>query len=477
MIKNLELEHSVARETIAFPQVVPQESSRISRRRVLLLATDVALMLVSCFAVASLKPVGASADLATVAVGLAAVWATILYFQGFYNPKLFFPFHQRCYELFKTFCISILIASALCYLLPNLAISRTFLWASSLVTIAGLMVWRTLYYKFLPLPIETKRVLIVGAGWSGTHIAEEIVKHPRFGYQIVGYIDDDLAKARQEYVGFPVLDGSASMASLSRSHQIDAIILAVSQGVRESTLKAVGDCVELGCEILSVSDLYERISGRIPVRFITHSWFIRELNETNRKLYSLAKRGLDILLSAVGLLGLGLILPLMTLLIKLDSPGSVFYSQVRVGKSGRTFKIHKFRTMVADAERGGAVWARKNDNRVTRLGNFLRRTRIDELPQLFNVLRGEMSLVGPRPERPEFVETLADSVPFYNRRHMVLPGLTGWAQVNYPYGASIEDALQKLQYDLFYIKNRSLFLDLEIILRTVSVVLNRTGSR
>jgi exopolysaccharide biosynthesis polyprenyl glycosylphosphotransferase len=190
------------------------------------------------------------------------------------------------------------------------------------------------------------------------------------------------------------------------------------------------------------------------------------------------KRVFDLLFSLIGLLLAAPLFPLIALLVKLDSPGPVFFSQLRVGEKEKEFFVHKFRTMGQDAEKTtGAVWAQKDDPRITRVGNFLRKTRLDEIPQLFNVLKGNMSLVGPRPERPEIVDQLKKKVPYYAKRHSVKPGLTGWAQVKYTYGASEEDALEKLRYDLYYIKNYSIFLDLEIVLETVKVVLFHRGSR
>ncbi|MNY12702.1 UDP-N-acetylgalactosamine-undecaprenyl-phosphate N-acetylgalactosaminephosphotransferase [compost metagenome] len=265
------------------------------------------------------------------------------------------------------------------------------------------------------------------------------------------------------------------MSTLITRRQVDTLVVAITHEIQETALKAIGDCVEQGCEVKSVARFYENLSGRIPVEHINHAWFAYELNEANRKIYTVTKRLFDIFFSLLGLLAIGLILPIIALLIKLESNGPVIYSQVRVGKGGKPFKIYKFRSMIQNAESGGAVWARENDTRITKVGMFLRKSRLDELPQLVNVLIGDMSLVGPRPERPEFGETLSDAIPFYNRRHIVLPGITGWAQIKFPYAASIADAREKLQYDLYYIKNRSIFLDLVILARTILVVIKKLG--
>jgi exopolysaccharide biosynthesis polyprenyl glycosylphosphotransferase len=448
-----------------------------SRRRLLLLGGDTVIIL------AAIALVQHRTDWWPVDMGLLSglaiylTWIAILDVKGFYNFRRFMPFHRRSYELSKATSLAAVFTSALFFLFPFLPSSRSLILISALVIGVSLLCWRTIYHRLLPLPEFRRRVLVVGAGNAGTHAAQEMLGNPKLGYEVVGFVDDDQNKLDREVSGARVLASGPQLPEVVRRHRVDAIVLAISGQVGERTLHAIGDCVEMGCEVLNVSKLSERISGRIPVPFIDHGWFISEVKEADRNLYSAVKRLLDIILSLTGLVLLGPVLPVLALLIKLDSPGPVLYSQMRVGLKGRPFKIHKFRTMVANAERDGAQWAKTNDSRITRLGQFLRLTRLDELPQLINILRGEMSLIGPRPERPEFVDELAKQIPFYNRRHMVLPGLTGWAQVNYPYGASWEDSLQKLQYDLFYIKNRSLFLDLEILLRTISVVINKTGAR
>ena len=227
-----------------------------------------------------------------------------------------------------------------------------------------------------------------------------------------------------------------------------------------------------------LASVYEQYTGKIAIDNLRPSWLIFSEGFRKSRLQDGLKRAIDALSAVIGLI---LALPIMLLVavaVKTTSRGPVFYHQSRVGQRGRVFVVHKFRSMREDAEKGtGAVWATKQDNRVTRVGRFLRLTRLDELPQLWNVLRGDMSLVGPRPERPEFVSSLTKEIPFYGQRHTIRPGLTGWAQVRYTYGASVEDALEKLQYDLFYIKNRSLALDLFVIAKTVKTVLMRQGAQ
>lgn len=411
-----------------------------------------------------------------VALGVVVgVWLTMLHFNGFYNLRLMRPAHQLAYDLVKSTGMSVLAGSAIFFLIPAISVPREAHWSAALASGILLLLWRLAHLSFIPLTQIKKRALFVGPTEIGVQIAEEIQTKPESNYEVVGFIDN---QENQSQMSSRLLFGEdLNLLQIVRDHRINSIILPDTKLLPESTLKALADCSELGCELISPSRLYEQISGRIPVQYITHGWLVSELNQTNRTAYRLGKRLMDLTLSILGLMATALLFPVIALLIKLDSPGPIFYSQIRAGRHGRPFKIYKFRSMVHNAERTGAVWAQVNDKRVTKLGEFLRKTRLDELPQLYNILVGEMSLVGPRPERPEFVEKLAQEIPFFSKRQMVLPGLTGWAQVNYPYGASTEDALQKLQYDLYYIKNSSMFLDIEILLRTVSVVINMTGAR
>jgi exopolysaccharide biosynthesis polyprenyl glycosylphosphotransferase len=227
--------------------------------------------------------------------------------------------------------------------------------------------------------------------------------------------------------------------------------------------------------VIEFSRLSEEFTGKIPVSVINENWFLENLREFNKLGFEIFKRALDVTAAVMlGLVAL-LISPFIFIAIKFDSEGAVLFQQKRTGKGGQEFNLIKFRTMKQDAESKGAQWAAKNDSRITRVGGFMRKTRIDELPQLWNVLRGEMSLVGPRPERPEFVEKLVQDLPFYGARHLVKPGLTGWAQINFGYGASVDDTMEKLQHDLYYIKNRCVWLELSILLKTLGTVLRYEG--
>ena len=259
----------------------------------------------------------------------------------------------------------------------------------------------------------------------------------------------------------------------------DAVVYAITHRVQPEMFQLLLDCQAAGLSVIQMPALYETLTGRVPVEHVRSDWLLPgEVTGGQQPLtYRLFAHLLDWGFGLVGGLLLLLVGPLVVLLTRLDSPGPVFYRQVRLGRGGVPFELLKFRSMVADAEQGtGAQWATKDDPRVTRVGKFLRRTRLDELPQIINILRGDIHLIGPRPERPEFIAQLEHELPFYRARLAVKPGLTGWAQVMYRYGSSVEDALVKLEYDLYYIKNRSVLLDVSILLKTIGVILLFRGS-
>jgi len=360
--------------------------------------------------------------------------------------------------------------------------------ALPLAAVVGIAIWRTTYAWLLLRPGFHVRALVIGAGWAGSTLAQAIhsgsdaAGEPRsgLGYGIIGFVDDDPAKRGKELGGARVLGGRADLLSLVRELRPDEIVVAIThpETIHFDLFAAILACRELGIPTTSMAEVYERITGRIPVEHAGRNLYvvlpIRQL--PTQRLYIASKRLLDLVAGLLGCFLLLCLIPPVWLVNRFTSPGPLFYWQERVGQGGRRFRVVKFRSMVVDAEaRTGAVWASEADPRVTPLGRVLRRTRLDELPQCWNILRGDMTLIGPRPERPEFVEELAQEIPFYRIRHAMKPGLTGWAQVRYRYGASVEDALIKLQYDLYYIKHQNLLLDLEILAKTVAVVLGLRG--
>lgn len=297
-------------------------------------------------------------------------------------------------------------------------------------------------------------------------------------FRIKGFIDDE-SKIGSNVGQGKVLGKTSDIISIGERENVRTILIAPDYHKSPECIKNILSARLCGWNIIDIINLYEEITHKVPVRHIHNEWllFADGFFLLQKPYVQKTKRLLDILLS---ILLLGILSPfviLSALAIKLDSPGQVFYRQDRVGKDGKVFILFKLRSMVNNAETGKALWAQSNDPRVTRVGKWLRLTRIDEVPQLYNVLKGDMSLIGPRPERPEFVTDLEKDIPYYSIRHTVRPGLTGWAQVNYRYAASADDALVKLEYDVYYIKNMSLILDLQILLKTVGIVLLGQGAR
>ena len=275
-----------------------------------------------------------------------------------------------------------------------------------------------------------------------------------------------------------VLDDRTALSNLIAHHQINTLVVAITDEVDGELLQTLTDCLEHGVNILPMPVIYEKLTGRVPVHHVGENWYVAmPLHHPGTgALRPLVNRLFDLVSAGLGALCLGLALPFIAAAIYIDSPGPIFYTQERVGKGGKHFKVYKFRSMIPNAEKQGkAVWAKENDDRVTRVGRILRKMHIDEFPQFVNILKGEMSAVGPRPERPEFVQELAEEIPFYRVRHAVKPGMAGWGLVKQGYGSSKEDAMLKLQYDLYYIKHQSLWMDLVILLKTVADTLTFGG--
>lgn len=338
--------------------------------------------------------------------------------------------------------------------------------------------WRYLYINVFTAPQFMRRVLIVGAGRAGctlVDIVKEIWPPPFF---LVGLIDDDPQKIGHLVEGYPVLGGSDQLTNVIEQEQISDLIFAISGTMNPRTFQALLQAEERGIEVSTMPKIYEETMGRVPIFLLQSDWILRSFVDQAHtgEFYGFVKRLVDIAGGLVGTLMMLPLLPLIALAILIDSGRPIFFLQTRLGESGQEYEIIKFRTMCKDAEGDGkARLAQENDSRVTRVGRFLRKTHLDELPNFLNVLRGDMSLVGPRAERPELVAELQERIPFYRARLFVKPGLTGWAQINFKYASSVEDTAVKLEYDLYYIKHRNLSLDFSIMLRTVGTVVGLKG--
>lgn len=369
--------------------------------------------------------------------------------------------------------------SVVFYLFSDIVLGRGILAIAISISFVLIIVLRASLYKLDP-GVFKKRVLVLGTGNRAATITELRRKSDQFGFRILGYVhirgENDVVDAAK------VINMQAPLVDYIEKYDVDEIVLAVEDRRKGIPMHELLDCKMRGIDIIDVVTFFERETGKIRLDQVHPSWFLFSEGFNTSTSREFFKRGFDILAS---LFLLSITWPFMiftAVAIFLESGLNpkvpVLFRQVRVGLDGRPFQVLKFRSMIVNAEASGkAQWATKNDSRITRVGHFIRKTRIDELPQILNVLRGDMSFVGPRPERPEFVVMLSDKIPYYEERHRVRPGITGWAQLLYPYGSSEQDALEKLQYDLYYVKNHSLFFDVLVLLQTAEVVLFGRGAR
>ncbi len=349
-----------------------------------------------------------------------------------------------------------------------------FIVAVTLLTI----LWRLLYIRIFTAPQFMRRVLIVGAGKSGIALLEVLKNIWPQPFCLVGLIDDDPNKIGLKLGDYPVLGGSSCLLKVIEDESITDLILAISGEMNGTMFQTILDAQEGGVDITTMPVVYEEILGRVPIFLLETDWIVRTFVDQARasSFFEMAKRLVDILGGLVGVLLLIPFLPILAVVIVLDTGFPIFFLQNRLGKSGKLYKIIKFRTMSQDAEKNGVVRITiQKDDRITRVGWFLRKSHLDEWPQFINVLKGEMSLVGPRAERSELVQELQEKIPFYRARLLIKPGITGWAQINFGYAVSVKDTAVKLEYDLYYIKHRSLIMDLVILLRTVGAVVGFRG--
>jgi sugar transferase (PEP-CTERM system associated) len=366
--------------------------------------------------------------------------------------------------------------AAVSMLLPSLWLGRgTFIMTLGVLVVA-MPLWRVAFNGLASDPYLEERVLIVGTGSIALTVANQIRTQHDFAYRLVGFIEDPAGIGSGG--ASPILGAPADLPQIVERYGVGRIVVGLSDRRGQLPIDELLHAKLAGVRVEDAATTYERMTGKILVDDLKPSWFIfSDDGFQASRATRLVKRLFDLAGALIGIVAAGPIMLLTALAVRLDSPGPVLYCQERVGQNGRLFTLCKFRSMRIDAEQGTPVWASAHDDRVTRVGRFIRLTRLDELPQFWNVLRGEMSFVGPRPERPFFVQQLVESIPFYAARHAVKPGVTGWAQVRYRYGASVEDALEKLRYDLYYMKHLSLVFDLTILVDTIKVMVCRKGAQ
>ncbi len=373
--------------------------------------------------------------------------------------------------LAKALAINAAIAIGLFYFVPYFGIApKTNLFINLLLLAVFFIGWRQLFNCFIKTQTLLNNILMLGQSQETKELIQYIKDNPQLGYRIKKTAEVENVKILYDLIEMLVQE------------KIQVVVTTINPYKDANLVRNLYQCIPLKITVVDLPTFYEKITGKIPVSAIEEIWFLQNLMAERKTFFEETKRIIDIFFLLLVTIPALILIPLIALIIKLDSPGPIFFRQKRVGRDNRIFELVKFRSMFAltpdgSAEKSGAQWAKENDKRITRIGAFLRKMRLDELPQLWNILKGDISFVGPRPERPEFAfsNELLSQIPFYQIRHTIKPGLTGWAQIKYPYGASIADTLQKLQYDLYYIKNRSFILDLAIILKTIKIILSGGG--
>lgn len=453
----------------------------ISERKVLLRIFDVLFVLSSLYLVSELF------DLEYFNISEEHwVWSIVLcvYLLVFstifelYNLQKASNLQKTVKNIFAAVSLTVLLYLFTPFYTPKLPSNRLQILVFFGIITFTLFIWRLAYIKLISAPRFFKRILVVGDSFDIELIAEALQKSDP-NYQVIGYVNTDINNDEQsEFKNLVQIDVNVIDDAIKQYH-INEIVVASSytEGVMLPLYNKLITLLEDGFPIREYTQVYEEVTHRIPVQHIDKDFykFFPFSRSNQNKFYLFYHRLFDVLVSVLGILLSTILLPFILIGNLVANRGPLFYTQVRIGKNGKPFKIMKLRTMVVDAEVSGAQWAKKNDTRTTPFGKFLRRSRIDEIPQFYNIILGHMSIIGPRPERPMFVKELSSIIPFYETRHVVKPGLTGWAQVNTSYGSSYADSLEKLQYDLYYIKHRSVYLDISIVLKTLSTIIFYRG--
>ncbi|MBK8021347.1 MAG: sugar transferase [Chloroflexi bacterium] len=459
----------------------------ISERRLLLALGDLAAVLISVL-IAMRIWTGVSGDPFDASfilprsgwfIILSAIWLLLASANDFFDLKIAASrprtFQRLILITLQTWVVYVLVF----FLAPIGALPRLFVLYYGAASLILIGLWRFNRPFLVGWVSDRRRTMIVGADPSAELIVKTIRAEAQGEYDLYGVIGDN-SQVGTRIAEVPVLGTGADLMNFVRRDRISLLIVTETSRLDNESFQGVMDAYEAGISVVPMALEYERITGRVPIRHISADWAVVFLSIKNADglldPYPPIKRLLDMLLALFGMTIFVLLFPLIALILYVDSPGPIFYLQQRIGRHGRPFTVYKLRSMVPDAEAvTGAVFSQKGDSRVTRFGRLMRKSRLDEVPQLINVLRGDMSIVGPRPERPEHVARLTEQIPFYRTRLVVRPGLTGWAQVRYDYGSNDVDAMVKLQYDLYYIRHQSLLLDVNIMLRTIRKIVSLSG--
>jgi len=412
---------------------------------------------------------------------ITVVCQSCLYYNDMYEISTSNNYNEIGFRLLQALGVAAIFLAFIYLVVPQAVIGTGIFLVSIGFVILLIVSWRFCYTLVLNRGLFNQKIMLLGSADLVGEIKQEITGRKDCGYTISAEIPDSSRKADLSEIENPAaLCGQKyeGLSDLARSMGVEKVIVSLAEKRNNFPINELLKCRVNGIEVIDGNSFYEMLTGKLIVKAINPSWLI--FSEGFRKSFTrrVMKRSVDLFLSLILLILFSPVILMIALLIKLDSKGPVIFSQERVGQNRKIYRMHKFRSMVHDAETlSGPVWAEDDDPRITRVGRMIRKLRFDEMPQLWNVLKGNMSFIGPRPEREHFVDQLEKMIPYYRERHTVKPGISGWAQVSYGYGASVEDAIEKLNYDLFYIKNMSFFMDLMIVLKTIKIVLFRKGAR
>ncbi len=398
------------------------------------------------------------------------------YYNDLYDLRTVSRRAELLIRLMQSLGVASLILALLYYALPGLMVGRGISVIAALITGISLVSWRLFVDATGQFFRPEQRILVAGTGPSGIRLVRELLDHPELNFRVLGFLDEKGENIGKSLVNPGVIGGFAELDNFVQRDKVDRVVLSFSERRGQMPVQKLLSLKFSGVKVEDAHSLYEKLTGRIMLERLTPSWLILSEGFAKGSLQRLMKRLMDVMISSLALILFSPVAFLISIAIYVESGRPILFRQERVGMEDRPFKMLKFRSMRKDSEANGPAWASKDDSRITRVGRLIRRCRMDEIPQFLNVLRGDMSIVGPRPEQPGFVKMLSEKIPYYEQRHAVRPGITGWAQIKYKYGSCSEDAKNKLEYELFYIKHMSVFLDCLIMFRTVQVVLFGSGA-
>ncbi len=449
----------------------------VSPRGLTVFGCEIFLIFGSVAIAARAHGVGADASLDLWKIALVTGLCQIcFYYNDLYDLTVVHSNRELLIRLLQAAGAASIIIALLYLLVPSLNIGNGIFVSSLVIFLVAIIAWRLLFNRLAYASHLEERVLIVGSGATARMVARQIQHQHDFGYRVVGHVNDQ--PGGQGVLNPATLGTAEELPRIVRDYDVDRIVVALSDRRGHLPISELLEAKLSGIKVEDATTTYERLTGKILIDDLKPSWLVFSDGFVISGWTRFVKRAIDLLLASVGFVLAAPLTLLTGLAVYLDSGGPILYCQERVGENGRIFTVFKFRSMRVDAEEGGTpVWATLHDTRTTRVGRIIRMTRLDELPQLWNVLRGDMSFVGPRPERPFFMDQLSEEIPFYQQRHAVKPGLTGWAQIKYQYGSSVEDAMEKLRYDLYYVKHLSIALDLSIVFDTVKVIIFGKGAK